>query len=154
MFKKIKYLLYNIGFLKLELNIDKINYLLCCPNIDTFRIEYYTTYIKTLEKNILNHLIIMEEFSLLNISGEKVNYLIESHNILLSDWFSNKGFMLNSKDKFMSKWLYLCKKIIYKTEALVNNIKTGNEYHNFSLLKNIYADINNIINILFNIFKK
>lgn len=153
MVKRIKYLLYKKGYLNLGPTKNKIDFLLCSPNLKVIHNAYDGRYIKTLDSNIIKHQKVINMFLELNISGDKLDYKVDIKNITLSEWFSNNGYILNSEDKDIYKWLIGAKKIIIKTESMVNNIKSGNEYHNFQLLKNLYSDVTNIVEILYEIYK-
>lgn len=152
MFKKIKYILYKKGYLKLDTITSKIDYLICSRQVNLIHSDYYEIYIKTLESDIVKHLKTLEMFNIADISGDKIDYGIQVKSITLAEWFSNDGFILENKGD-IERWLIECKKIIIKTEMLVDKITTGNEYHNFKLLKNLYSDVNNIIEILFKIYQ-
>lgn len=158
MFKKIKFLLFKKGYLKLDTIEKKIKFIITnIEKVNLYSSSYRNIYCDFLEKDILDYIEVLKIIvrSPLDTKIITVKSITESSYIStsFSYWYSNKGDMLDNKE-YINTWLTLSLGFIEWCEEAKKNFNNTNSINNYRKLSPYYNNINNIIENMLEELKK
>lgn len=149
MFKKIKYILYKKGYLKLDTLDKKIDFILMfINNINMYSIFYRNKHIDFLEKDILEYINKIKYLLMQGLETKilSINNITESSyiNTSFSFWYSNNKSILDTNNELI-EWLNLVKDFGNWCSSAKSNFNNTYVSVNYRKLSPYYLNITNIV---------